>query len=909
MADDRSRPAVPRARDWRPHPTTAPIGRRGPSARGKKIFMALALMLALAGAVVGFLFYINPFGPPVFLSLPITEYTDHRLAPNAFAHQDGEALLRRFPGKGNGLAFNSQQGDVLRQQLRELKNHSERTFVFHVSSLAICREDKVYLLPADADLDRPQTWLPLDELLQAVAACPVTRKLLILDVMKPLADPRLGILYNPVAERVERAVRAMPGTPFWVLLACSPGQVSLASEDLHLSVFGYYLDRGLSGSADGALGDKKDDRVTVRELAAYTATQVDRWAQNHRATRQTPLLLGGGEDFELGSVEKGTTAAPEEATDTYPPLLSEAWAQADDWMKDGGLRAAPGVVRNLDAILLWAEQRWRGGFDFERIRENPALSLERLRQQVKQARPGQPPRSRSLLLAVTAAKQEPDDKTLDELKDLARQAEGVPKAKDPASAKQALDANAGTFLKKLDGKPLTLAEAAYRVALDDPQGEKVRFLAGLLGTGLPQYGETAQLRALAEIDPKMWPTAPATIRRLLRITRDRERANSCDPELLPWIMNRLCSVAALQHEGERLLFRGDTKVVEQADDRLAEAERALAGCQRALEQLQEAREMVDRALEFLPGDAAYLVSRPEVGGGDEHAWLDAARACGDLFDLLIVPEAPAKSDGLRAEDPFEARQDALRQTTETLRDRLSILSRPFDPGDVNQLIAQSSKPDAGASTLLQMQARLAAPCIKGQSRIDLWKGYRALGRRIQDHSDAAETDAQHPPPAVPTYGEGDRKHLETLERERAALRFHLSLGLLRLGGFGKTDLDADEEKLAQQPVAFDWDGTGDKLRALWGSQAPNQVQELVRRDAFHEADRLNRVIPPFQAAPSARSRENQQEPAAEVRRRQERRSWDWLGRHYRQEAENYLDKPAVAAFYRRASEEFFQFAR
>jgi hypothetical protein len=866
-------------------------------------------MLALAGAVVGFLFYIDPFRPPVFLSLPITEYTDHRLAPNSFAHQDGEALLRRFPGEGNGLAFNSQQGKMLRQQLRELKNHSERTFVLHVSSLAVCREDKVYLLPADADLDQPQTWLPLDELLQAVTACPVTRKLLILDVMKPLADPRLGILYNPVAERVERAVRALPSNPFWVLFACSPGQVSLVSEDLHLSVFGYYLDRGLRGRADGALGDKKDDRVTVRELAAYVTVQVDRWAQSHRATRQTPLLLGGGEDFELGSVEKETTAPPEEATDTYPPLLSEAWAQNDDWMKDGGLRAAPGVVRNLDTVLLWAEQRWRGGFDFERVRENPTLNLERFRQQVRQARPGQPPRSRSLLLAVTAAKQEPDDKILDELKDLARQAEGVPKAKDPASAKQALDANTGAFLKKLEGKPLTLAEAAYRVALDDPQAEKVRFLAGLLGAGLPQHGEAAQLRAFAEVDPKAWPNAPASIRRLLRIARDKERVNSCDPELLPWLMKRLGNVAALEHEGEHLLFLGDSKVLEQADDRLAEAERTLAGCQHALEQLQEAREIVDRAMEFLPGDAAYLVSRPDLGGGDERAWLDAARACGQLFDLLIVPEGTAKADGVKAEDPYDARQEFLRQATETLRDRLGILGRPFDPKDLEQLIAQAGKPDAGASILLQMQARLAAPCTKGQSRVDLWKAYRALAHRIQERSDAAEADRDHPPPAVPPYGDGDRKHLEALERERAALRFHLSLGLLRLGGFGKADLDAEEGKLAQQPEAFDWEETGNKLRALWGSQAPDQMQDLLRRDAFHEADRLNRVFPPFQSAPSARSRDNQQEPAAEVRRRQERRSWDWLGKHYRQEAENYLDKPAVAAFYRRASEEFFQFAR
>src|SRR5262249_2666998 len=144
---------------------------------------------------------------------------------------------------------------------------------------------------------------------------------------------------------------------------------------------------------------------------------------------------------------------------------------------------------------------------------------------------------------------------------------------------------------------------------------------------------------------------------------------SCDPELLPWIMKRLSDVATLQHEGERLLFRGDPKVLEQADDRLAGAERTLGGCQRALELLQETRELVDRAMEFLPGDAAYLVSRPDLGGGDERAWVEAARACGELFDLLLAPSESAKTESGKVEDPFDVRQDALRQATETLSDR------------------------------------------------------------------------------------------------------------------------------------------------------------------------------------------------------------------------------------------------
>jgi hypothetical protein len=251
--------------DQMPDHSTKPARRR-PQRRivSCSVTVTICAMLTV-GIFVGAILYLTPFQSPVFLSLPISEYTDHRFPPNSFAQQDGHALLQRFPDKGRAIALNSQQGDLLRARLEQLGKRTDKTLVIQLSGLAICREGKVYVLPADADPDRPETWLPLETLLQSVRNCPASRKLLILDIMKPFADARLGILRNDVAEQVEHTIMELPDCPFWVLCACSPGQVSLVSEELRRSIFAYYLDQGLRGKA-GQFGPtrKADGRMDSR---------------------------------------------------------------------------------------------------------------------------------------------------------------------------------------------------------------------------------------------------------------------------------------------------------------------------------------------------------------------------------------------------------------------------------------------------------------------------------------------------------------------------------------------------------------------------------------------------------------------------------------------------------------------
>src|SRR5260221_600927 len=109
------------------------------------------------------------------------------------------------------------------------------------------------------------TWISFHAVLDGLKACPSKRKLLVLDVARPIADPRLGVLANDVAARIPEALDKVEDPDRLVLCSCSPGQVSLSSEDVGLSVFGYYFELALRGWADGYNPKSdKDGRVAAR---------------------------------------------------------------------------------------------------------------------------------------------------------------------------------------------------------------------------------------------------------------------------------------------------------------------------------------------------------------------------------------------------------------------------------------------------------------------------------------------------------------------------------------------------------------------------------------------------------------------------------------------------------------------
>ncbi len=389
MPDEPSSSPKPQDRRWRPGQQQPPAKGRPRSAKRRQITAAAVVMLALAGAVIALLFLIRPAQTPYFLTIPITEYKARQYPPNPLARQDSNALERHFLQDRRNNAFQSQERHEVLKELQNLQTRKEAAVVVHLRALALSRGSDVFLLPGDARPDDPATWLKFVEVLQLIRQCPARHKLLILDIMQPLLDPRLGVLTSDVAEKAEAIIQSGDDQDLLVLCACSPGQVSLVSEEVNLSVFGYYLDQGLRGHADGYGPEgKQDGRVTVKELAAFVEKHVDRWAARNRATRQTPVLLGKGADFGLVVFDRARIEPTPEVAEAkpYPAWLSTGWKLRDQWLADESYSTAPQAIRRLEALQLHAEQRWRGGAQADNLQGQ--LDSDSLQGQLQHDRDG-----------------------------------------------------------------------------------------------------------------------------------------------------------------------------------------------------------------------------------------------------------------------------------------------------------------------------------------------------------------------------------------------------------------------------------------------------------------------------------------------------------------------------------------
>src|SRR5262249_47548072 len=154
------------------------------------------------------------------------------LAPNALALQDSLVLEKRFAAGTVERPYNVQDSEGILRVLRDFRKKSSRPVVVHICSHARHHDGKVYLLGDDADLDRPETSVPLAEVLQKLRECPAPGKLLILDIMRQESDERFGLFADDIAGKVQAALAAEKDLPLLVLLPCSAHQLSLVSEEL-----------------------------------------------------------------------------------------------------------------------------------------------------------------------------------------------------------------------------------------------------------------------------------------------------------------------------------------------------------------------------------------------------------------------------------------------------------------------------------------------------------------------------------------------------------------------------------------------------------------------------------------------------------------------------------------------------
>ncbi len=844
-------------------PVAAPVSRE--AVRRKRLYGVVAGMLALAAAIVALALLFRSDREPSFLSIPITEYRERFYPVNAWAEQDSDALAAVLlgrtgtDGRTQGKAYESQDKALLVQQLARLRSNKDSRVVVHLSALARTQNGEVFILPADAHPDKPDTWLPLAEVLQAMRDCPAHDKLLILDIARPVADARLGIVLNDVGSVLHDTLEKLTADkalPFWVLCGCSRGEVCLSYEEKQQSAFGYFLGAGLRGHADGAFpkGSRADGHVQVRELAGYVSAEVDQWAVRNRNQHQTPVLLGNGSDFSLSTVPHGKPR-PDPALEpaVYPDWLLDGWKYRDDCWAGSRYHAAPRAYLQLEAALMRAEHRWRGGLGNDPERTRKALEGDRQNVQGQLDAVGLSPPAPQSLVVEGKRGNTPDPAIGDAVKSLVKLRLSQPENAKPDDIEKAVGKPRQELLDKLKGKPhYDLAAAAWAEALADevPTLDKIKFLDDLLRrqAAEPVYVETLFLRRLVDMANQTGKWPDTVIARAMRTLRESETARTVPPSLLPLVEARLKQLTEDRLKAETLLLQGSPPSgLREAGRLFEEGEASFRQVNAFISLADDAERLAEETTVVLPGLVPYLLASPQIDSRLDQDWIGAAESARAIRDQIAARPA--------AWPPADAQ---LEKSLLELRRCLDSLKTAFRGEPLQRLL--KPEPKAGVSEYLRIQAILESPYLAADDRAALWQSGNTLGQNLQPQIAAAP-----PTPA-----------------ERAIRRASLAAETLRLGGEDPGTIPPTAAGVS--PAT--WETVGDKLRLGFAKGLPGryaQTNDLAVRD------RIARLVHPFEDI----GKENY---TGVLIRQQERAYWTWLAEQYAQEAKE-PPLPAATRFY------------
>ena len=368
--------------------------------------------LALVALFVWWMF----FRPRIatFFAVAVIDYGTS-VPPNAWAREDVDRLadigidreriayFRKFDHlqvATDASAFDDLRDAILRPPATFRRRD---TVVVYLSLHGVADEHGMpcLLLPTSSPYES-KTWVPLVEVLRRLfpASEPNTprNKLVILDCNRMDSNWRLGLLYNSFSDNLEKA-RLEADIPGLVLLnSTSPGQVGWTSpEQLQGSVFGFFVHRGLLGAADQEEPGNRDNRVTVRELAAYVTKHVSQWVREYRGDEQQPMLIAPEEfrDFTLGYAKyRGETELPPRVDllgEKAPAwsALGELWDRHAQLYKQAPWASDPLGWEEFQQKLLWLEQAALAGpayqAAFDQAREEAGRLADRLERSVGQA--------------------------------------------------------------------------------------------------------------------------------------------------------------------------------------------------------------------------------------------------------------------------------------------------------------------------------------------------------------------------------------------------------------------------------------------------------------------------------------------------------------------------------------------
>ncbi len=920
MADGRAGQSPDR--DWR-KVASQNQGKPDGSSSGKarKLFTLLGILLALAGAVAALIFFPSAPSPPHFLTLPIREYRVEQWPTNPFAVQDGELLVKHFEDGKTKEAFGSQTRDRIIKELSDLPAEANQPVVVHLCAHGVCHDDKVYLIPGDAYPDKTSHWLALSEVLELLKKNPANHKLLILDIMRPLSDPRLGILDNQVATAVHNQLQEATEKnelPFLVLCACSRGEVSLVSEEMGLSVFAFFLDRGLKGKAEGfGPQGEENGHISVKELADYVSHQVSRWAKLNRHTCQTPVLLGRGADCTLTTVDSTEQEAEEEEEPekdkSYPGWLQKGWALREDWRKQGIALQAPRPFQKLVRILLNTEERWRGGIEPDRLEKGLAQDLLTLKEQVQfaQKMPTFPPHS--LATAENAPSQEKKEEDKKPEKDKKAEDKGKP-AVDPDPLLKGLLLKFETGELKLTSKEdldktREEVKAFWEAVKEVPPAKTMRVIFARLSRGTKLSVQNARLAhelfsanpsqlslvepflfhrlenlRIKKVENKGWPWPELAGSQVLRTTQLAEQAVARLQEVpyaLPWVKDQFGKADAKRRQAETILFEHPFPEWPEAQTLFSEAEQEYRQILEQIAILQRAQETLGQALVDLPSYVPCFIAEPEPDPDQKREWENALRETISLSQLLRNP------------DPDSI--DEVADTQIFLKGPLVRLHSTFQ--DKRRALLNEENPSP--TTYLELQAFLKSPLLSSSQRVDIWRKARELGKSLHQKALADESDENGP--RIPKVSQED---VSERNQEQTARQAYFSIQLLKLAELDTSSLQENWRDLASQKQSAEWHFLAADLHKHWSRELPAQFQmaqnNLTRASQlshlpfyYDEPQEWNRLQPHWSHVPTAFRNRNRYDDY-----------WRWLGNRYQAESDALPKNSPARQFFTDLAEKF-----
>jgi hypothetical protein len=776
---------------------------------------------------VVWILYIKPAPPPPFyLSIAIPEYNVRQYSPLLFTKQDYARISRHFPQKN---LPETKTKDLLVSELKGLSAKTDPVLI-HLTALAVVRDDKIFVIPGDADPDEVSTWLEIGEVIKAVGACPAGHKMLVLDLSHPIADARLGVLNDRVAQAMEDRFKSeKPG--FWVITACAPGQFALSSETLQGSVLAYYLDQALQGYADV----DKDQRVTVKELFAFVEARVDAWAQNILGRRQKPRLYGGGEDFFIlgvGRSSLGEMEATEAAA--YPEKLTEGWKARDAWWDKEAFGRAPRMLGKFESALARQDTLIRGGVlqkkDLDAPDDEPQLLLKDLTRAMiaKQT----PPRSLALALSQEALKK--DAAFIDAVLNIVANARVVTAKKDiNVKVEEELS-------KKLrEPKDVQFAQQAWavletlnRLPVTGPNplhADQFRVVRQILGEIRPtkRYVDQLYIDRLLDFaerkDADYWHAK--RVQGILQTLRAREIVIASldrEPGLLPWIGPFFEDADNQRRAAEKKLLWEGASTWDDAFEKLQAAKDKYEDALRLYEILHRGRLHLDRAFAELPSYARLICDGPEVDAQGEQLWrksIDEAERLQVFFAAPPKGNPATRDDILRMDTPGRDLQKHLLNLEKSLRRRVEFAEK-----------------EDSVEGLRTIEFLLQSPLLKSSERAALLTKRRTLGAKLNDANDQQDKDdnRQGRVSPLPDAGATSRAAAAGLARAR------MTTALLRLAGIDTKHITLPAS--ADDWTSSQWTAAERKIQEGWSKALLKQWQEP--KSALW-ADAVNRLVSPW----------------------------------------------------------------